>query len=343
MFLTDRQQAISVNPTDLIHIVKTGDTSQGNPAGSSYKALISQIFELTAGCCLTAGTYSDGTVSFLNSTGGTSFTVSGLNFTGGSGNCINDLYVNNIFPCTSDIFIQPQSQGKVYFGSVSGASGFTVDLVSETLAPATRLGLNTNSPQYTVDFYSWDRRSRYYYDDKTSATLHNLILSGSSDMCLSFGAFARYVNTPGGNSLSLGLRGLTESSNTPQGNTGDTCIFSSTNSQGLNIISKNGGSNLDYIRFYAGTSVSGASYQPHIHIDGRTGTKGFMGIGSGNTSPTSLVDISGVTGYNQLRIRTPYTPSSSGDTAGGTGQICWDTNFFYVKTSAGWKRAALAW
>ena len=35
MFLTDRQQAISVNPTDLIHIVKTGDTSQGNPAGSS--------------------------------------------------------------------------------------------------------------------------------------------------------------------------------------------------------------------------------------------------------------------------------------------------------------------
>ncbi len=64
MFLTDRQQAVSVLPTDLIHIVKTGDTSQGNPAGSSYKAEINQIFELTAGCCLSSATFNQGTITF---------------------------------------------------------------------------------------------------------------------------------------------------------------------------------------------------------------------------------------------------------------------------------------
>ena len=203
MFLTERQQAISVNPTDLIHIVKTGDTSQ-NVAGSSYKANISQIFELTAGCCLTAATYFHGVMSFINASGGTSFTVDGLSFTGGSGNCINDLYVNNIYPCPTNINIQPQSTGKVFFGALSGASGFTVDLVSQTSPNAARLGLNTNTPQYTFDMYSWDHRSRFLYDDKTS-NLHRIVLTGGSDMVLGVGPFS---NTSNG--LILTIRGNNE-------------------------------------------------------------------------------------------------------------------------------------
>jgi hypothetical protein len=42
-FLTDRSLATGVTLDDLIHIVITGDTSQGNPAGSSYKAKFSQV------------------------------------------------------------------------------------------------------------------------------------------------------------------------------------------------------------------------------------------------------------------------------------------------------------
>lgn len=42
-YLTSRTLASSVSTNDLIHIVKTGDTSQGNPDGSSYKATISQL------------------------------------------------------------------------------------------------------------------------------------------------------------------------------------------------------------------------------------------------------------------------------------------------------------
>jgi hypothetical protein len=42
-FLTSRTIAPTVTTNDLVHIVITGDTSQGNPSGSSYKATIGQI------------------------------------------------------------------------------------------------------------------------------------------------------------------------------------------------------------------------------------------------------------------------------------------------------------
>lgn len=47
-------------------------------------------------------------------------------------------------------------------------------------------------------------------------------------------------------------------------------------------------------------------------------------------------------GYNQFSMSEPYTPSSSADANGQTGAMCWDDNYVYVKTSAGWKRSALS-
>lgn len=81
--LTDRTFATGVTLDDLIHIVITGDTSQ-NPAGSSYKASIRQVFESKTDVFVTGGTYtnSTGTAIFTNNTGGT-FSVSGF-YTGGS-------------------------------------------------------------------------------------------------------------------------------------------------------------------------------------------------------------------------------------------------------------------
>jgi hypothetical protein len=346
MFLTDRQQAVSVLPTDLIHIVKTGDTSQGNPAGSSYKAEINQIFELTAGCCLSSATFNQGTITFNNASGGTAFTVSGLSFTGGSGNCINNLYVNNIWPCSVNINVQPQSQGKVFFGALSGASGFTVDLVTDT-TPATRLGLNTNTPEYTLDFYSFDRRSRLFYDDDnpTLPSLHSLTFSGNSTLSIQYGAFSQ-----GSWGIALTARGFDNTTYDYIGAQGETALFSSTWANGMNIISQvtNNPSirpTEDYIRFYAGVSPAAANYQPHIHIQGSGTTRGFMGIGQGNTRPTSLVDISGTTGYDQLRLRTQYNPTSSADPNGNVGDICWGLNgatpYIYLRTAGGWIRSIL--
>lgn len=58
--------------------------------------------------------------------------------------------------------------------------------------------------------------------------------------------------------------------------------------------------------------------------------------------PTSKLDVSGATGYSQLRLREYYTPTSSADALGATGETAWDANYFYIKTAAGWKRVALS-
>ena len=87
--LTTRTLASGVTVNDLLHIVITGDTSQ-DPAGSSYKASIKQIFDAITGYC------------------------------------ISDLYVSNIHSC-SPLRINPLDEGNVYFGSTSGV---TIDISS---------------------------------------------------------------------------------------------------------------------------------------------------------------------------------------------------------------------
>jgi len=65
-------------------------------------------------------------------------------------------------------------------------------------------------------------------------------------------------------------------------------------------------------------------------------------IGIGANDPLSSLDIAGSNGYSQLRIRTHYTPSSSADANGNAGDIAVDDDYFYYKTSTGWKRMPLS-
>lgn len=108
-FLTDQDPATGVTLNDLIHIVVTGDTSQSNPAGSSYKATLSQLVPLFSG--------------------------SSTSFTGGSGNCIVDLYVTNIHGCSPiTIHDSVQSVGSVVSGNFAYALGYQVS--ADTLSTA---------------------------------------------------------------------------------------------------------------------------------------------------------------------------------------------------------------
>ncbi len=161
--LTDKTIASSVSLNDIVHIVKTGDTSQ-NPAGSSFKATVSQIVNtFTGGTSVTGFTFnntsydlslsqSDGTsftenlgilasdikvtggtynpiteeITFVNNSGGT-FVVTGISttFTGNtSGSCITDLYVSNLYGC-SPITIQNsiQQTGSTATGLLSVSFG----------------------------------------------------------------------------------------------------------------------------------------------------------------------------------------------------------------------------
>ncbi|HEX3934527.1 MAG TPA: hypothetical protein VHW43_07590, partial [Puia sp.] len=75
--------------------------------------------------------------------------------------------------------------------------------------------------------------------------------------------------------------------------------------------------------------------------DNRLNTSGGnTGIGL-NSAPASKLDVSGTNGYSQFRLRTQYTPTSSSDTNGNTGDFSWDSNYIYVKTPTGWKRSTL--
>lgn len=60
------------------------------------------------------------------------------------------------------------------------------------------------------------------------------------------------------------------------------------------------------------------------------------------TTPTSTVDIDGVNGYNQLRLRLSYTPTSTADANWEIGDTARDDDFVYKKTNVWWKRAALS-
>ncbi len=65
-------------------------------------------------------------------------------------------------------------------------------------------------------------------------------------------------------------------------------------------------------------------------------------VGIGTISPTALLHLKNSSGYSQLRLETPYTPSSTNDSNGNVGDITWDNNYIYIKTSGGWKRKALS-
>ncbi|MFK7798188.1 MAG: hypothetical protein AB8E82_12095 [Aureispira sp.] len=67
---------------------------------------------------------------------------------------------------------------------------------------------------------------------------------------------------------------------------------------------------------------------------------GNIGINTG--APTALFDINGTTGFDQLRLRQSFTPTSTGDASGNVGDVSWDDDFIYIKTSTGWKRSTLA-
>lgn len=73
-----------------------------------------------------------------------------------------------------------------------------------------------------------------------------------------------------------------------------------------------------------------------FHANGR------LGVNIDTDTPTAQLDLNGPTGYEQLRLRTAFTPTGSADSRGEVGAVAWDENYFHLKTAGGWKRAALS-
>ena len=92
------------------------------------------------------------------------------------------------------------------------------------------------------------------------------------------------------------------------------------------------------------SSWGGIYFKPYIgYTSIRSGGTDTIFLNSGNvgigiSSPTSKLDVND----NRIRIRSTFTPTSSADANGNIGDIAWDDNYIYVKTSVGWKRAPLS-
>ena len=128
---------------------------------------------------------------------------------------------------------------------------------------------------------------------------------------------------------------------------------------GYNVGSNNIGNNLGSNNIIIGTNITLPNATANaINIGGvlfGTGTYSTTGgnpltattasgkIGIQVVTPTATLDVSGTTGYNQIRMRTSYTPSSSGDTNGNVGDIAWDNTYIYIKTNTGWGRTQLSY
>ena len=95
-----------------------------------------------SGSAITGGTYSAGTLTLINGSGGT-ITVTGFSedniFTGNtSGDCITDLFVSNIFGC-SDLNIEPSGLNDVYMVE----NGGSVSIGTQTIYSPTGTGVRT--------------------------------------------------------------------------------------------------------------------------------------------------------------------------------------------------------
>ena len=125
----------------------------------------------------------------------------------------------------------------------------------------------------------------------------------------------------------------TQANTCPSGYTYDICSGLCVKYESPTLSGKTGD-----VKIYAGKTITDGG-TPDLFIKGKSTNRGNIGINNGD--PTSKLDISGTTGYQQLRLRNSYTPTTSGDTNGEIGDISWDDNYIYVKTNSGWGRSSL--
>ena len=294
-FLTSRTQITAVTANDLVHIVVTGDTSQGNMDGSSYKSTIGQIFDSL------------------------------------SGYCVDDFYVKRVHSCgTLPLYIQPVSTGDTYMVMGGGDVGIN------TTNPSAKLHVSGNTwSENTVDTDTLIL-SRNLYTTTAATTQVRAVLGGQ--VVAQEGVGYRLLS---GIFAVSGYK--TEVTGFDDGGTGylkNALTITVAGPQPRGSVNIGVRDNNTFLRFFSG--LSGLGDFNSTTLRGSLNSSGYWGFGQNMTTQTSTVDISGSTGYNQLRLRQSYTPINSADSNGQVGDTAWSDDYFYIKTSTGWKRAGLS-
>ena len=223
-----------------------------------------------------------------------------------------------------DIVAAPSGGTRTFYGNtVLSNSGTTY---------TSNLGINTNSPAYTIDAYG-SANSRLLYSSSSGGILN---ISGSTGIPR-FGASA---GPDGGGKvagITFGARSWDDIAFPSYGKQGDAFTYSSAESNGLNFLSVVGTGTEDYIRFYAGQTASTGN-TADIHIQGTGATRGYVGLAT--HTPTERLDVAGA-----IKIgNNSYTSLSDGATTpvpnGGAGTMVFDsgTSSFYGWTGSVWKK-----
>ena len=311
---------------------------------------------------ITGGTYNSGTsiITFTNNSGNT-FVVTGIT-TGGSGSTGpisvsgTSLYSNN--PATSNF----SGTDSIFFGTnagfqATGASnsnflGFQAGQQATNANDSNFLGIRAG--RQATNAYRSNFLGYYAGLGATNANDSNFLglSAGNAATGASYSNFlgytAGYSATSASYSNFLGFEAGYQATNASYSN-----LF------GFNVGRTFTGNNLGSNNIIIGTNITLPNATANaINIGGvlfGTGTYSTTGgnpltattasgkIGIQVVTPTATLDVSGTTGYNQIRMRTSYTPSSSGDTNGNVGDIAWDNTYIYIKTNTGWGRTQLSY
>jgi len=209
-----------------------------------------------------------------------------------------DLIITNS-PVVGYVWKCVDSEGKgAWAPDASGNTGYwTAGTLTNSIVPINnlsgnnKLGINIE-PQTAFDVKSTLGTTRLYFDE-ISNNINSITFSGTSTAFSQF-AVVNKASGLGDIGLSFGTLGGNNSSIPSYGSTGTSFIYSSVESNGLNII-KNVASpyqnNDNYIRFYAGANPSTPGGEPHIHIQGSGATLGYIALSG--TSPTQTLDVNG--------------------------------------------------
>jgi hypothetical protein len=294
--------------------LKSGSTTWNEIKGRTKTDRLTVVDGAVNGYILTSD--NDGNATWQPNGGGS--------FSGGSGNCITDLYVTNIHGC-SPIHIQPlNSSGNVLIGENGGVNvGVGIDSPTQKLhiSGNTRSENNNNGDVsiFVSNSNNGGNLVRGVIGSSAIADISNRVLSGLF-------ATSGYNTDLTGSNFGDGGTGYLKNSLT--------ITVAGANPRGdINIGTRNSNK---FLRFFSGTDDFDST-----SLRGSLNSSGLWGFGTNMTGQTSTIDILGTNGYDQLRLRTSYTPTTSGDTNGNIGDISWDNNYFYIKTNTGWGRINL--
>jgi hypothetical protein len=203
---------------------------------------------------------------------------------GSSSNCVTDLYVLNVHSC-SPLNINPLNEGDV----VVGTNGvLTVDLTNN------RVGINTKTPAYALTISG--TTSRFWYDPTFFSG--RVQISGDTGLPSYYATIGPYL-TRSAASYQFGIRAWDDVSFPGYGKVGDSFVYASNESNGLNFINGPGTGTDDYIRFYAGKIATSTA---DVHIQGSGTTKGYVGIGT--ETPRHLLDVNGTARVSGVFLET---------------------------------------